>query len=238
MRTTGFVDCSRFVVPDYEQPLCPAEPLGQRLDPTEYGWHTPDGTHGLQPPSGVTLDEAMRDFARRAIRAQPGDYVTIALRDFALNFSVPRVDRFEYDTADKWTFARYPDLAPTAFTRPAYEAHGGDLPTVHQPWADGLVTYGDAVYTYGPLLLAMLLLALVGMVPRRRSTSAPTRSLTFLFLAAGTGLMLAPDVTAEFVWRYQLPALVLVPMAAALAGTRLKGARADQPGTVATPSTD
>ena len=59
-------------MPDYERPLCPAEPLGSRLDPTEYGWHTPDATHGLQPPPGTTPDEAMRDFAGRAIRAQPG----------------------------------------------------------------------------------------------------------------------------------------------------------------------
>ena len=72
MRTTGFVDCSAFTMPDYERPLCPAEPLGERLDPTDYGWHTPDATHGLQLPPGVTYDEAMGDFAMRAIRAQPG----------------------------------------------------------------------------------------------------------------------------------------------------------------------
>src|SRR4051794_437134 len=63
MRTTAWVDCSRFSVPDYEKPLCPEEPVGSRLDPTVYGWHSPDSTHGLTLPAGVTVDDAERDFA-------------------------------------------------------------------------------------------------------------------------------------------------------------------------------
>ena len=53
--------------------------------------------------------------------------------------------------------------------------------------------------------------------------------------------MVAPAVTAQFVWRYQLPFVVLVPAAAVVAALRLStfaqptGA---QPGTTATPSTD
>jgi hypothetical protein len=49
--------------------------------------------------------------------------------------------------------------------------------------------------------------------------------------------MLVPAVTAEFTWRYQLPAVVFLPMGAALAWTRLTGPRR-QDGTTATPSTD
>ena len=48
------------------------------------------------------------------------------------------------------------------------------------------------------------------------------------------GLVAVPDLTAEFTWRYQLPLVVLAPVAAALAWARAVA----QPGTVATPSTD
>jgi 4-amino-4-deoxy-L-arabinose transferase-like glycosyltransferase len=221
MRTTAWVDCSTFTMPDYERPLCPAQPLGQRLDPTEYGWHTPDADHDLTPPAGVTVDEAMHDFAMRAIRAQPWDYTRTVLRDVALNFWPVREDRYEYDTADKWSFERYVDREQlTSFTEPAYRSHGGDLPSVHQPGASWLASYGTWVYLWGPALLALFLLAIAALfVPGRERRGR--RSVIALLLMVGGGLMVAPDVTAEFVWRYQLPAILLVPMAAALAWTRL-----------------
>jgi hypothetical protein len=228
MRTTAWVDCDRFSMPDYERPLCPAEPLGHRLDPTEYGWHTPDASHDLTPPEGVSVDDAMHDFAVRAIRAQPWDYVRTVLRDVVLNFWPTREDRYEYDTADKWSFARYVDREQlTGFTEPAYEAHGGDLPTVHEPGARWLATYGTKAYLWGPALLALLLLALGSLFVRGRDRPG-RRSVVALLLMVGTGLMVAPDVTAEFVWRYQLPAVLLVPMAAAVGWSRLQARRPEQ----------
>jgi hypothetical protein len=64
-----------------------------------------------------------------------------------------------------------------------------------------------------------------------------------LTLALPLVLIAVPDVTAEFVWRYQLPLVVLLPLSAALGWTRLRAVRrpapaADQPGTPATASTD
>jgi putative flippase GtrA len=205
-------------VPAYERTLCPDEPLGQRLEPTEYGWHSPDPSAGLDPPRGITPNEAMDDFARRAIKAQPVDYARTVLRDLASNFFVPRLDYFEYDTAWKWEFDHYVHWKTTDYTRPAYLQHGGDLPTTRQPFASALAYYGFAVYLWGPLLLLLTLLGLAGLVRGR----GPGRPLVAALLLTGIGLMAAPDVTAEFVWRYQLPAVLLVPLAAALAWTRLR----------------
>lgn len=56
----------------------------------------------------------------------------------------------------------------------------------------------------------------------------------FLVLATAVGLLAAPAVTTQFVWRYQMPFVVLVPVAAVLAVVRL----ATQVGVAATPSTD
>ncbi len=247
MRTTGFVDCSTFSMPEYERPLCPAEPLGQRLDPTDYGWHTPDATHGLVLPPGVTYSDAMGDFAKRAIRAQPGAYVRIVARDVMLGFTVPRVDRYEYDTAWKWRLDTYVTFEPTQRSQDAYAAHGGQQLEVRQPLAGWLGWYGWTVYAWGPMLFLLTLLALVGLVwPSRwlRRDAQPfpgssrnhrsLRPLIFLLTASGVGLMAAPAVTAEFVWRYQLPFVVLIPAAALLAALRLSR----QSGTDATPSTD
>jgi hypothetical protein len=239
MRTTAWVDCGTFSMPDYERPLCPAEPLGKRLDPTEYGWHTPDSDHGLAPPDGVTADDAMHDFAVRAIRAQPWDYTRTTLRDIGLNFWQVRQDRYEYDTADKWSFERYVDRRQlTGYTRPAYQAHGGELPSVRQPGASWLREYGTFAYLWGPALLALFLLAIGSLFVRGREGGG-RRSVIGLLLMVGGGLMVAPDVTAEFVWRYQLPAILLVPMAAALGWSRIRAPRSrGQDGTAATPSTD
>ena len=241
MRTTSFVDCSRVQLPSYERGLCPPEPLGHRLDPTQYGWHSEASKHLDRP--GMTNDQVLHDFAVRVIRAQPGGYVRTVVRDFALGFHPERRDAYGYDTAYKWSLRHYIDYQTTDYTRPAYAAHGGEQPHTRQPLGDMLATYGDKAYLPGPVLFALALLAFVGLLVRRPSGSVPSRSLIFLLLVTGLGLVLATDVTAEFVWRYQLPALVLVPMAAALSWTRLgwtwpRRRREPQSGTTATPSTD
>lgn len=247
MRTTAFVDCSRFTVPDYERVLCPTEPLGSRQEPTYYGWHDPEVIY-LKPPAGMTRNEVMKDFARRAIRAQPVDYARVVGRDVALGFWAPRrIDYFEYDTQYKWNFTHYVDYVPTPlWTQPAYAEHGGRMPSTRHPVADVLDWYGRIVYVPGPLMLVLLGLAVAGLVVRRPAGAPRTRPLTFLTLSLGVGFVLVPDLTAEFVWRYQLPALVLLPMSAALAWTRLRGREPvdgasrglSQDGTRATASTD
>ena len=236
MRTTTFVDCSSISVPTYERELCPDQPLGERRDPTYYGWHDPTTIPALKPPPGVTADAAMRDFALSAIRNQPLDYLRTVMRDVTLNFAPLRVDLFEYTTASKWSFAHYVGYTPTSWTGPAYAAHGGADPQTRQPFGDVLKVYGRVVYVWGPLLFAVLLLALAGIVARRGPQAPRTRPLALLTASLGIVLMFLPDATAEFIWRYQLPALVLLPMAAALAWTRLRGDV--HPGATATPSTD
>jgi hypothetical protein len=206
--------------------LCPKEPVGQRQDPTWYGWHSTETVPRLHPPSGVTDQEAMRDFGMRAIRAQPLDYARVVLRDVALGFTAPtRKDHYEYSTSVKWTFRQYVDYDPTPlWTRPAFEAHGGQLPTTRHPWGDGLARYGRVVYVPGPLLLAVLALAVTGLLVRRREELS-VRPLGLLTLTLPLMLVTIPDAFGEFVWRYQLPAIVLLPMSAALGWTRLRAAR-------------
>ena len=238
MRTTTFVDCSGLTLPEYQRVLCPPEPRGERLDPTTYGWHDARTVPRLDPPAGTTTDEAMREFAAEAVRAQPLDYVLAVGRDFALNFDPSRGNRFEFDTAFKWRFSTYLDRPPTTWTGPAYENHGGEQLNVHQPYADLMVGYQRFGYLPGPLLLGCLVLGLLGGLGVGRAKGSGVRSMCLLLTLSGAGLLLVPDVTTQFVWRYQLPALVLLPAGAALAVTALRGRRQPAVGTVATPSTD
>lgn len=236
MRTTTFVDCGQLDLPVYEETLCPSQPLGAREDPTSYIWHDPFAVHALTPPPGMTPDEVARDFAWRAITAQPWDYAHIAARDFLLNFAPTRDNEFEYNTAYKWRFETYVDYRPTDWTGPAFAGHGGVQLRDHRPWSDIMTAYEKVVCLWGPLLLGCLVVAVAGLFRSRGDpNTVGARHLTLLLVLVGAGLMATPDLTAEFVWRYQLPALVLVPPAAVLAWTQLRRA---QDGTRATPSTD
>ncbi|MBA2573459.1 MAG: hypothetical protein H0V02_01530 [Nocardioidaceae bacterium] len=237
LRTTTFVDCSRLSVPDYQRVLCPVEPLGQRLEPTYYVWHDERTLPRLKPPPGTKPDQAMREFAVGAIREQPADYALIVLRDFALNFDPWRTDRFEYDTADKWKFSRYLDVEASELTIDAYDEHGGEQLAAHQPYANALIAYQGVGYLPGPLLLGCLALGLAGGLGIGQARKSGLRSICLLMTLTGTGLLLVPDFTAEFTWRYQLPALLLLPAGAALGYTALRGGQLDA-GTPATARTD
>lgn len=226
-RVTSFVDCSRITVPDYQRVLCPAEPVGKRTDPSYYAFDDPRTVPLLEPPAGVTEDEAMREFALAAIRAQPLAYAAVAARDLALNFDYYRGDRFELNTAYKWTFSYYDNLPPTWKTEASYAAHGGQLQT-RQPYADYLAVYEKVGYTPGPVLLGCLLLGLAAALGVGRAARSGLRSATLVLLLGAVVLLVVPGLTAQFVWRYQLPALVLLPAAAALAWTALRGGRAPE----------
>lgn len=233
LRTTTFVDCSTLSVPRYQRVLCPSQPLGQRTDPRYYGWNNPATIPRLRPPPGTTRYQAMQQFALEVIREQPVDYARVILRDFMLNFDLSRTDRFEYDTAHKWQFSYWRHPPPPHLLRPQlvdlihreYAERGGEQLTVRQPLVSALVAYQWFGYTPGPLLFGCLLLGLIGGVgvgPARRSGM---RSICLLLTVTGAGLLLVPAVTTEFIWRYQLPALPLLPGGAALAYTALRRGR-------------
>lgn len=239
MRTTTFVDCAKVELPAYERVLCPREPLGQRLDPTWYGWHSPDTVPRLHPPPGVSDDQAMHDFAIRAIKAQPGSYVRDVARDFGLGFvSVDRNDHFEMQTSVKWKLAKivaYENHSPTMSA--TFDSYLGGVPVPWQPSADVFGWYGRIVFVPGPLALALLVVAGVGIAVRRPGQRPSLRPLALLTLALPLVLIAVPDVTAQFVWRYQLPLVVLLPLSAALGWTRLRDGGSRVGGEPATLST-
>ena len=118
---------------------------------------------------------------------------------------------------------------------------GGGGPVVVRPLAAFLRGYQlDGGYTPGPLLLASLLAGLIGsafLLRRRRPSTDAGRSTEAgpdteagrdtaraccYLLGSGVVLLLLADVF-EFSWRYQLPAVVILPPAGALGITVIIG---------------
>jgi hypothetical protein len=100
---------------------------------------------------------------------------------------------------------------------------GGGNPVVERPLAAFLRAYQlGGGYTPGPLFLFAALAGLAGSLATLRRRAPPAQRAAamacLLFFTTGVAALLSSDVF-EFNWRYQLPALITLPPAAALAIT-------------------
>lgn len=168
----------------------------------------------------LRVDDALRDFATRAILAQPGDFARAVASDMIKAFG-PTRRHYEGDVSiARWRFQ--PEY-PRAFRDSTFAAtFGGDPPALrHEPRPARLLRgYQLSIgSTPGTLLALALLVALVGATRR-----TALRWVALLWTAGALILLLAPTVY-QFSWRYMLPGLVFAPVAGAY------GAMALWPGT-------
>ncbi len=221
-RVAAFADCTGLDLPDREPILCPNIPRGQRPGP-DYWAHDPDSpffylqTTLLDDP---TTDRLTRDFVQRIIRHQPAEFAASVAADSVKAFSWDRVDQSASDPpVERWRFQiGFPLFEPLvtldSVGQLSHQYGDGD-PVAAVPWAGLLRMYQLTVgYTPGPVLALCLAVALVGALVR-----PVIRWPVLLFLSVGVLLPLAGDVVM-FSWRYQLPAYLLLPIAAVLALVR------------------
>jgi hypothetical protein len=231
-RVVSFVDCSKLQLPSYERVLCPNQPLGHRAT-ADYLVHAPNAPRfKLQPPPGMSNAQVERDFARRVARHQPLDLVAAVGRDFAKGFAPARIT-FPGDVeVDHWWFPLdYPVWLPGYPMSEAVHAedrYGGGGPAVWRPLAELLRNYQRAGYTPGPILALALLAGLAGALGAGRTRDRSQRAACLLYTTMGAGVLLAA-ASFEFSWRYQLPGLVLLPLAGALGATILFPGRGRPP---------
>lgn len=235
MRTASFADCHQMhikIPQELDMALLCLDAPRRKSHAQWYLWgfgrgENKDGVAGevLHRMGSRKFDKERNDaagrFAKRAILSQPGDYLRIVFKDFMRTFAWERT-RFP----DPSTYSQY-EFRPEGYQRlPTWSTYGGGTAgtdayryqqgppetRIRQPWADFMAAYQKVFYLRGTILGALLLVGLAGVVLRWRRLGGPV----MLPWLGAVGLLLAPAATAEFDYRYILPAVPLAVIAAAI----------------------
>jgi hypothetical protein len=224
-RAAAAADCATLVVPADERALCPSPAQTRALGGIDGLLHHPASPgHAVPVPPGVTRGELLDRFALAVFRQQPDRVAWSVIRDSVRLFALTRDGNPQVTPITRWQFKTsypvYPRRYSLAFfTRLAQQNNsGGDLVAV-RPAAAILRGYQlGGGYTPGPLYAAFLAAGALGAV-RGRRRGGLGGACALVTLAAV--VLLASSDAFEFSWRYQLPAVTMLPLAGALGLTVL-----------------
>jgi len=209
-RVAHAADCATLRLPAYERPLCPSPDTAADLGVDGLATDPRSAVFSYRPPGGVSHGAATAQFDEAVLTQQPlrvaGDVAQDAIKVFALTRDTahgdPPVSRWQFQT----TYPLYGAADDTVL--------GRTRPRVVAPLADALRAYQlHGGFTPGPLLLAFLLSGTMGGFSLRRHRTAALACVLVTGLAAAA--LLGADLY-EFSWRYQLPALITLPLAGAV----------------------
>jgi hypothetical protein len=230
-RVSSFAECPVIKPPADELSICPSGSPSSRTPPGDYIWHAPQ-VHDLPGgPVSVANDRLLRDFAIRAVEAQPFGYATSVLKGLALAVQWPRQDYPDPGTVSYYYFRLQPQTIPDNHSwipgGTAYQdavRYGQASPsTVVEPFAILMSVYEHLVFTYGPLFGIILLTGLGGVVridglrDRRPRLAWGRRAGSMMPWLTGAVLLVFPIAVADFDYRYLLPVLPFACLAAGLA---------------------
>ncbi|HEX6932141.1 MAG TPA: hypothetical protein VF162_08370 [Streptosporangiaceae bacterium] len=242
-RMAGAVDCATINLPKIERPLCPTKKL-QAMGPDwlDHGAYSPLRLYDETLPIAYLgqKNTLVADFNRRVERQQPQRVISAILHDSVKLFALNRYTSPGDTPIVRWQFQRH---FPTAqygpwisvrdnkiwldigslqsstltLLNPAY----GGAPQVNKPIAAFLRWYQlRGGYTPGPLFALCLIAGLAGSViafwRRPRFAAARPAAVGCVFFFAAGVIVLGVSDLFEFTWRYQIPALITLPPAAAL----------------------
>ncbi len=231
-RAAHAADCATLKLPPDEQLLCPtpAQALKFGVDGLVNNPDSPRVKYGIDVRRGVAdynLPQ-QKQFAYAVIKQQPMRVVGDITRDSIKIFALTR-NTVEGDTPIKrWQFQNvYPTFPPgitlkgsNSATNLFAAAGGGGKARVRRPLTVGLRFYQlHGGYTPGPVLLLGLLLGLAGIFTFGRRRDPGNLSLACLLVTGSAVAVLLGADLYEFSWRYQLSALVTLPIAGALGAT-------------------
>lgn len=222
-RVIPFADCAKIKPPADERRLCLSVPLSQRHYTEYYVWH--DSSPIRHIPGGEFGDLADRlgtDFALRAIRTQPLDYLAAVWHDTWQSFRARRDPNLQGQSQNYFIFRAIPPprlphtvVIPGGYAdRDAYYYNNGadPNPRVVSPYAGWIRAYQRFVVVPGPLLGAIALLGLVGMMPAWRRLGGPA----LLPWLTGATLLVTAAATAGFSARYLIYSIPLFCIAAGI----------------------
>ena len=240
-RVSSFAECSVINPPANELAICPSGSPASRTPPGDYVWHAPQVHDIPGGPVSVANDRLLRDFAIRAVEAQPFGYAGAVLEGLALAVEWPRQDYPGRSTVSYYNFRLQPQTIPdrswipggTAYQDAVRYGHASPS-TVVEPFAALIAVYQHLVYIYGPLFGIILLTGLGGVVrveglrQCRPRLAWSRRAGSMLPWVTGVVLLVSPIAVADFDYRYLLPVL---PFACLAAGLAFAPARAPVVGT-------
>jgi hypothetical protein len=234
-------DCKTLTLPAYEKPLCPPRSFAVKEGPDNLDHAASSPLKHLAVPPGMTQHGVASNFSTRVLEQQPLRVAGSILHDAVKLFAVHRVTSPGDAPITRWqfqtVFPQYPPYVAIVNGKIQFAElnrqgqpqilgdglnFGGGPPKVITPLAKFLRAYQlDGGYTPGPALLFMLLAGLAGsafLLLRRKRMAASdwdTARACCFFLVTGVMVLLISDAF-EFSWRYQLPAILTLPPAAAL----------------------
>jgi hypothetical protein len=252
-RVMVFADCAAIRPPADLAILCPQPSQPRWPVSSDYIWHASPldrlpGTLSRQPVP-VQLFSAPRNgpalrFALHAIGSQPVPYLRVGLRDFVRSFGWSRQPFPNAAVVAAYTFSHKPLViarsriyvpGATAGQDMASYEHGHARTRVVAPYAGLMISLQRVAFVPGPVLAALLAIGLAGMLALRRRDERRWQIL--LLWSVALALLLIPPFTAQFDYRYVMPAVPLAGAAAALAMVVLVP-RWSQPGPQADPAAD
>jgi hypothetical protein len=244
-RVSSFAECSIIKPPADELKICPSGSPSSRTAPGDYVWHAPQVHQIPGGPVTAANDRLLRDFAIRAIEAQPLGYVKSVVKGLALSVEWPRHNYPDSGTVGYYNFRLQTQSLPdnpdhewipggTAYQDAVSYGHANPS-TVVEPFATLIDLYQHVIYTYGPLFGLIMLTGLGGLVrieglrERRPRLAWSRRAGSMLPWVTAVVLLVFPIATTDFDYRYLLPVLPFAGLAAGLAFAPARVRPAPQP---------
>ena len=221
-RVMTFAECSKMHVPADELALCTTMPPDKRPIAQAYIWTTASPLDTFSPSKFSPVpNQLAENFAIRAIEAQPVGYAKAVFDDTWRVFRWKRVIFPNAPTYNEYLFG-YRSLAIPAWddanlgkyqSYAADYVHGNPLTQVVAPFATVIRVYQRYIWLPGTLYGLILLLGAGGIVlDWRRLGGEALLPWTISF-----ALIFIPAATAEFDYRYVLPAVPFGCLAAVMA---------------------
>lgn len=223
-RIGPFADCKRFDPPSGTRPLCSKLPVEDRR--STYYYIFTGGSPAVSwfghpqgyPEPDEEATNALRRFSRAAIAGQPLDYAELVAKD-----------SFRYVAPGTWApppgdASQMPEELSRYYTAPGWGGpalrkarayYDSDFETLGDaPLLDGLRSYERLTRFSGVAFVLILIPALAAPF----LTRGRRRAGALLMLATGLTLLIVPAATIFYDYRFAIPALGTLTMAAALGG--------------------
>ncbi|MBB5155815.1 glycosyltransferase family 2 protein [Saccharopolyspora phatthalungensis] len=224
-RAAVVADCAQLDLTPQEKLVCPAEPRERRaangIDFYIHFWHVQDNVEKFLP-KGMDVDAAQGSFTRKVLLHQPLDVVGGMVEDFLKGFAPTRTQTPGDVPLDRWQFqTTYPMYAVDWYVAEWTEVYDDGTFSVDPALAGFLRAYQlGGGYTPGIALGGALVVAALAVFGVGRARGSGLRAVCLLPTGLAT-TVLGTAAAMEFSWRYQLPGLVLIPIAGALGVTAL-----------------